>query len=81
MPIRFSTGLLAGALAIVGLLGSIESSLAEAAIGLLLDPERRARMAGRARAVAEREFDVRLQIDRTLDLYREAAARVEASAS
>ena len=57
------------------------ASLAEAAIGLLLDPERRARMAGRARAVAEREFDVRLQIDRTLDLYREAAARVEASAS
>ncbi len=57
------------------------ASLAEAAIGLLLDPERRARMAARARAVAEREFDVRLQIDRTLDLYTEAAARVEAGVS
>ena len=33
-------------------------------------------MAERARAVAEREFDVRLQIDRTLALYDEAAARV-----
>ena len=52
------------------------ASLAEAAIGLLLDDERRARMAARARAVAEREFDVRLQIDRTLALYQEAAARV-----
>jgi glycosyltransferase involved in cell wall biosynthesis len=57
------------------------ASLAEAAVGLLLDPERRARMAARARAVAEREFDVRLQIDRTLDLYRDVAARVEAGAS
>jgi glycosyltransferase involved in cell wall biosynthesis len=57
------------------------ASLAEAAIGLLLDPERRARMAARARAVAEREFDVRLQIDRTLDLYEEAAARVKAGGS
>ena len=57
------------------------ASLAEAAIGLLLDPERRARMAARARAVAEREFDVRLQIDRTLALYDDAAARVRAGAS
>jgi glycosyltransferase involved in cell wall biosynthesis len=57
------------------------ASLAEAAVGLLLDPERRGRMAARARAVAEREFDVRLQIDRTLDLYRDVAARVEAGAS
>ncbi len=56
------------------------ASLAEAAIGLLLDDERRARMAARARAVAEREFDVRLQIDRTLALYEEAAARVRAGA-
>jgi glycosyltransferase involved in cell wall biosynthesis len=55
------------------------ASLAEAAIGLLLDAERRARMAARARAVAEREFDVRLQIDRTLALYAEAAARVRAA--
>jgi glycosyltransferase involved in cell wall biosynthesis len=56
------------------------ASLAEAAIGLLLDDERRARMAARARVVAEREFDVRLQIDRTLALYEEAAARVRAGA-
>jgi 1,2-diacylglycerol 3-alpha-glucosyltransferase len=52
------------------------TALAEAAIGLLLDGERRATMAARARDVAEREFDVRLQIDRTLDVYAEAAARV-----
>jgi len=52
------------------------ASLAEAAIGLLVDPERRARMGARARAVAEREFDVRLQIDRTLALYTEAIARL-----
>jgi glycosyltransferase involved in cell wall biosynthesis len=57
------------------------ASLAEAAIGLLLDPERRLRMAERARAVAAREFDVRLQIDRTLALYDEAAARVRAGDS
>jgi glycosyltransferase involved in cell wall biosynthesis len=57
------------------------ASLAEAAIGLLLDAERRARMGARARVVAEREFDVRLQIDRTLALYAEAAARVGAEAS
>jgi len=65
-----------------GILAKPDSaSLAEAAIGLLLDPERRARMAARARAVAEREFDVRLQIDRTLALYEDAAARVKAGAS
>jgi glycosyltransferase involved in cell wall biosynthesis len=52
------------------------TSLAEAAIGLLLDGERRAAMAVRARDVAEREFDVRLQIDRTLDVYADALARV-----
>jgi glycosyltransferase involved in cell wall biosynthesis len=51
------------------------ASLAEGLIGLLLDPERRARMAVRAREVAEREFDVALQIDRTLAVYEEAAAR------
>ena len=54
------------------------AALAEALIGLLLDEARRARMAARARAVAEREFDVRLQIDRTLAVYAEAAARVGA---
>ena len=53
------------------------TALAEAAIGLLLDGERRAAMALRARDVAEREFDVRLQIDRTLDVYLEATARVQ----
>jgi len=52
------------------------TSLAEAAIGLLLDDERRAAMAVRAREVAEREFGVRLQIDRTLDVYADALARV-----
>jgi glycosyltransferase involved in cell wall biosynthesis len=51
------------------------TALAEAAVGLLLDPVRRAAMAGRAREVAAREFDVRLQIDRTLAVYAEAAAR------
>jgi len=56
------------------------AALAEAAVGLLLDAERRAAMGRRARALAEREFDVRLQIDRTLDVYAEAAARVIARA-
>ena len=49
------------------------TALAEAALGLLLDDGRRAAMGARARAIAEREFDVRLQIDRTLAVY--AAAR------
>jgi glycosyltransferase involved in cell wall biosynthesis len=53
-----------------------DTALAEAAIGLLLDGERRAAMAARARDVAERAFDVRLQIDRTLDVYAEATARL-----
>ena len=57
------------------------ASLAEAAIGLLLDDARRARMAVRARAVAEREFDMRLQIDRTLAVYEEAGARVRTDLS
>ena len=48
-------------------------ALAEAALGLLLDHERRTAMGVRARGVAEREFDVRLQLDRTLAVY--AAAR------
>jgi glycosyltransferase involved in cell wall biosynthesis len=51
------------------------TALAEAVIGLLLDGERRAAMAGRARDVAEREFDVRLQLDRTLDVYADALER------
>jgi 1,2-diacylglycerol 3-alpha-glucosyltransferase len=50
------------------------TALAEAAIGLLLDHGRRAAMAARARAVAEREFDVRLQIERTLAVYEAARA-------
>jgi 1,2-diacylglycerol 3-alpha-glucosyltransferase len=52
------------------------TALAEAAIGLVLDAERRAAMAVRAREVAIREFDVRLQIDRTLEVYADAQARV-----
>jgi len=50
-------------------------ALAEAAIGLLIDPARRTTMALRARQLAEREFDVTLQIDRTLDVYAGALAR------
>jgi 1,2-diacylglycerol 3-alpha-glucosyltransferase len=52
------------------------TALAESAIGLVLDGERRAGMAVRARDVAERLFDVRLQIDRTLAVYADALARV-----
>jgi glycosyltransferase involved in cell wall biosynthesis len=51
------------------------AALAEAAIGLLIDPARRAAMAARARQLAEREFDVTLQIDRTLEVYAGALAR------
>jgi 1,2-diacylglycerol 3-alpha-glucosyltransferase len=54
------------------------AALADAVIGLLLDAERRSRMAARSRAVAEREFDVQLQIDRTLAVYEAAAERVKA---
>ncbi len=50
--------------------------LAEAVIGILLDAERRRVMRTRAREVAEREFDVRLQIDRTLAVYEIARSRV-----
>jgi glycosyltransferase involved in cell wall biosynthesis len=56
------------------------SALAEAAIGLLIDPARRAAMALRARELAQREFDVALQIDRTLDVYTRALARRARSA-
>jgi 1,2-diacylglycerol 3-alpha-glucosyltransferase len=51
------------------------AALAEAAIGLLLDDERRAAMGTRARHVAEGAFDVALQISRTLDVYAEVLAR------
>ena len=51
------------------------AALAEAAIGLLLDAERRAGMRLRARAIAEAEFDVERQITRTLDVYAEALQR------
>jgi len=63
-----------------GLLTKAEpAALADAAIGLLLDGERRRAMGLRARRVAERDFDVRLQIDRTLAVYAEATARVARS--
>jgi glycosyltransferase involved in cell wall biosynthesis len=55
------------------------AALAEATIGLLLDPERRRALGRRAREVAEREFDVRLQIDRTLGVYHEACERIAGS--
>jgi glycosyltransferase involved in cell wall biosynthesis len=65
-----------------GLLTKAEpAALAEAAIGLLLDPERRRGMGERARLVAEREFDVRLQIDRTLAVYAEAREKMEGAAA
>jgi glycosyltransferase involved in cell wall biosynthesis len=51
------------------------AALAEAAVGLLLDGDRRVTMAARARQIAEQAFDVRLQITRTLDVYAEALAR------
>jgi glycosyltransferase involved in cell wall biosynthesis len=52
------------------------AALAEAVIGLLLDPERRRAMARRAREMAERLFNVRLQIDRTMAVYADAVARL-----
>jgi 1,2-diacylglycerol 3-alpha-glucosyltransferase len=55
------------------------AALAEAAIDLLLDPDRRRALGRRAREVAEREFDVCLQIDRTLEVYQEARARLAGS--
>ena len=55
------------------------AALAEAAIGLLLDAERRAAMRGRARLLAETEFDVERQITRTLDVYAEARQRAAAA--
>jgi glycosyltransferase involved in cell wall biosynthesis len=58
-----------------GLLTKVDAAaLGDAVIGLLLDTERRAAMAGRAREIAEQQFDVRLQIERTLAVYAEAIA-------
>jgi 1,2-diacylglycerol 3-alpha-glucosyltransferase len=51
------------------------AALAEAAIGLLLDAERRAAMGARARQVAEQSFDIASQITRTLDVYERLLAR------
>jgi 1,2-diacylglycerol 3-alpha-glucosyltransferase len=45
------------------------AALAEAAIGLLLDADRRAVLGARARQVAEQSFDVAQQIERTLQVY------------
>jgi glycosyltransferase involved in cell wall biosynthesis len=55
------------------------AALAEAAIGLLLDAERRTAMRARARLVAEADFDVERQITRTLEVYAEARQRVAAN--
>jgi 1,2-diacylglycerol 3-alpha-glucosyltransferase len=57
------------------------ASLAEAAIGLLLDDERRAAMGARARQIAVREFGIELQITRILDIYTETLSRRAESAS
>jgi glycosyltransferase involved in cell wall biosynthesis len=58
-----------------GLLTKVDAAaLADAAIGLLLDADRRAAMALRAREIAAQQFDVRLQIERTLAVYAEAIA-------
>lgn len=60
---------------VTGVLTKAEpTALAEAAIGLLLDHARRTAIAARARAVAERDFDVRGQIERTLAVYDAARA-------
>jgi 1,2-diacylglycerol 3-alpha-glucosyltransferase len=52
------------------------AALADAAIRLLVDTERRHSMGVRARQIAERDFDVGLQIDRTLDVYEQARRAV-----
>ena len=52
------------------------TALADAAISLLLDDARRTAMGRAARALAERQFDVRVQIERTLAVYRETQARL-----
>jgi 1,2-diacylglycerol 3-alpha-glucosyltransferase len=56
-----------------GLLTKRDSAaLADGAIGLLLDRAQRLRMAARAREIAEANFDVCTQIDRTLAVYAAA---------
>lgn len=52
------------------------AALADGVIGLLLDHGRRRAMGSRAREVAVRDFDVGLQIDRTLAVYDEARERL-----
>jgi glycosyltransferase involved in cell wall biosynthesis len=56
------------------------AALAEAAIGLLVDDERRRGLGRRAREIAEREFDAGLQIQRTLAVYEDARARLRGPA-
>jgi glycosyltransferase involved in cell wall biosynthesis len=51
------------------------AALADAVIGLLLDGPRRLAMGARARQIAEAEFGVEMQLDRTLALYRDALQR------
>lgn len=51
------------------------AAMAEAAVSLLLDDARRGVMALQARRLAERSFDARAQVERTLAVYAEAVAR------
>jgi 1,2-diacylglycerol 3-alpha-glucosyltransferase len=51
------------------------AALADAAVGLLIDTERRRWMGARARQVAEREFAAETQIARTLEVYHRALGR------
>jgi glycosyltransferase involved in cell wall biosynthesis len=53
------------------------TAVAEAAIGLLLDGERRRTMGARARQVAEQAFGADLQLARTLAVYADARRRRE----
>jgi glycosyltransferase involved in cell wall biosynthesis len=54
-----------------GLLTKAEPrELADAAIGLLLDPERRRAMGGAARAIAERHFSAARRVDSMVGHYR-----------
>ncbi|HUF91105.1 MAG TPA: glycosyltransferase [Candidatus Limnocylindria bacterium] len=64
---------------VTGLLTKSDAgALADTAIGLLVDPPRRVAMGRRARTLAEQEFGVGRQIDRTLDVYGAAAPRAGA---
>jgi glycosyltransferase involved in cell wall biosynthesis len=51
------------------------AALAEGAVGLLLDRDRRRRLGLAARAHAVRAFDARSQVDRTLEVYERARRR------